>query len=340
MEYYDIMGLKKDASDAEIKKAYKKLALQNHPDKVPAEQREAATKKFQEITEAYNVLSDPAKRENYDQYGKEGLQQDMNFNPQDIFSQFFGGGFSFGQRGGNMRDVRDRKNKETVFPLNISLADVYKGMEKKLKVTRKVIFKKGGERVDVKDYEKTWKKCDVCKGNGVVLQMSHIAPGMMTQTQRDCNKCVGKGYMLLGEYSLEEISEIIHVVVDKGVQNGKQILFPNLGNACSGFLPGDLIVILQCEDQGEGFRRVKGGNDLIYEKKISLADALCGVNFDIKTLDGRNLKVAYSDVITPFEKRVVKGEGILNSNLILIFEIEFPTSIKGEHKAKLRKMLK
>jgi DnaJ family protein A protein 2 len=343
MEYYEILGLKKEAADSEIKKAYYKLARENHPDKVSSEDREEATKKFQKIGEAYEVLSDPEKRQIYDQFGKDGLQPQNGGgqNPFDIFSQMFGnnfGGFNMRQTQQSPKNSKNSKNRETIFPLNISLTDVYKGLDKKLKVTRKVIVK-NNEKVDVKDYESTWRKCDKCNGNGLVMEMRQIGPGMFSQSQKSCLCCSGKGFILLPGYDLEETSEIINVIVEKGVLNGKQILFPNLGNASAGFLPGDLIVVIQTEnsDIEKGF--IRDGNNLIYHKKIKLADALCNTNFKIQTLDGRSIKVSYTDVITPNEKRIISKEGISGGNLIIIFEIEFPAKIEDKHKDKLRNLL-
>jgi DnaJ family protein A protein 2 len=363
MEYYEILGLEKGASESEIKKAYYKLARENHPDKVEADKREEATKRFQKIGEAYEVLSDPEKRQLYDQYGKEGLSANEGGgqNPFDMFSQMFGNNFNFGNFGGgnfgganfggfnvNMNGrnkQKNQKNRETVFPLNVSLTDVYKGLEKKLKVTRKIIVKKSEgdvkekekekEKVDVKDYESTWKQCEKCGGNGAVLEARQVGPNMFSQSQRSCAHCSGKGFILLPEYELEETSEIIHVILEKGVNSGKQVLFPNLGNASPGYLPGDLIVLVQTGDREKGF--IRDGNNLIYHKKIKLVDALCNTNFSIQTLDDRTVKISYKDVITPNEKRIVPKEGINSGNLIIVFEIEFPAKI--ENKDKLRNLL-
>ena len=341
MDYYEILGLDKNATDSQIKKAYYKLARENHPDKVGDKDREEATKKFQQIGEAYEVLSNEEKRKQYDMFGKEGLNgNEGGADPFDIFSQMFGQGFSggFGQTnfqgfGQSFGQQSKRKNKETVFPLNITLTQVYTGITKKLKVSRKAIFK-GSEKVDVKDYESTWEKCSKCNGHGIFIRKQQIGPNMFSQSQFSCEFCFGKGNTLLPEYKLDDISEIIHVDVPKGVPNGHQLLFPDMGNAGPGCLPGDLIVVLQCNNQENGF--IRQGNDLLYRKKISLVDALCGVSFDITTLDDRKLKIAYSDIIIPGEKRVIKNEGI-RGNLILEFEIIFPTSVKN--KDKLRKML-
>ena len=342
MDFYEVLGLSKSASDSDIKKAYYKLARENHPDKVEADKREEATKNFQKIGEAYETLSDPEKRTIYDQYGKEGLQNNgMNNgqNPFDMFSQMFGGmNFGqFGQFGRQNNREKNRKNKGTVFPIKISLSDVYKGIEKKLKVTRKIVVNKTTKsRVEIKDYETTWKECDKCKGNGVVMEMRQMG-NMITQTQKACDSCMGKGHKFLSDYELEEVSEIVSVICERGISNGTEILFPNLGSATEGYLPGDLIIVVSTAEEEKGFLRENGGRNLIFKKEISLAEALCGVNFTIKTLDGRDIRVQYDDVITPGEKRIIPKEGILGANLIVHFDIIFPSKIRN--KEKLRKLL-
>ena len=345
MDYYEVLNLKKGASESDIKKAYYKLARENHPDKVDADKREEATKNFQKIGEAYEVLSDAEKRGIYDQFGKDGLQQNQQNgqqgNPFNMFSQMFGQNFGFGGFNQQQRKERNRKNKPTVFPLNITLTDVYKGIEKKLKVTRKVISKGGveKEKVDVKDYESTWKECDKCKGQGVINEMRQMNANMFTQVQKSCEKCSGKGFDLLSGYEITDISEIISVICEKGVTNGNQILFPNLGNAIPGYLPGDLVVVVQYPNEEKGFARENDGREnrnLIYRKEIRLVDALCGISFNLETLDGRNIVIKHDEVITPHEKKIIYKEGIVGGNLIIIFDILFPEKIKN--KEKLRKL--
>ena len=339
MDFYEVLGVEKGASDSDIKKAYYKLARENHPDKVGSDKREEATKNFQKIGEAYETLSDPEKRNIYDQYGKDGLQNNEGQNPFDMFSQMFGGmNFGFGQQYGQRQSrEKNRKNKQTVFPIKISLTDVYKGIEKKLKVTRKVVFNKTTkEKVDVKNYESTWKECERCKGNGIVMEMRQMG-NMISQTQRACDSCSGKGYKFLPEYELQEVSEIVSVICERGISNGTEILFSNLGSATEGYLPGDLVIVINASEEEKGFTRENGGRNLIFKKEISLAEALCGVNFIIRTLDGRDIPVKYDDVITPDQKRIIPKEGILGANLIIHFDVIFPTKIKN--KEKLKKLL-
>ena len=343
MDYYDVLGLDKSASETDIKKSYRKLAREYHPDKVEDKDREEATKKFQKIGEAYEVLSDTEKRKIYDMYGKEGLQQQnqgSSGNPFDIFSQMFGGANFGGANFGGMNfnfggQQRNKKNKETIFPLNVSLKSIYKGVVKKLKVSRKIIVDKNTKQnINVEDYETTWEKCDRCNGNGFLMEARQLGPNMFTQSQKECDFCKAKGFNLLDNYELNDFSEIIEVPIDRNVRKGSNIVFPNLGNASPGYLPGDLVIVFSCSEEENGF--IRDGNNLIYHKKINLVDALCGVNFIIKTLDDRNLKISFSDVISPGEKRIINKEG-LGGNLIIIFDVIFPTNVKS--KDKLRKIL-
>jgi len=195
MSYYEVLGVSKNATSSEIKKAYHKLARQNHPDKFPEGEREQATKKFQKIGEAYEVLSDEEKRRIYDVSGEEGLKGGMptDVDPFEMFASMFGGHNPFSQ---NNREPQIQKNKETVFHLKVSLKDVYTGRKKKLKVTKKVIVSKESKDVIEDNLERTWSKCNSCKGQGSVMEMRQMG-NMITQTQRMCNSCSGKGFELL-----------------------------------------------------------------------------------------------------------------------------------------------
>lgn len=341
-DYYKILGLNKNCNENDIKKAYYKLARENHPDKVESSEREEATKKFQKIGEAYEVLSDPEKRKIYDNYGKEGLNSGgVPTNPFDIFSMFNFNGSPFNPFNTNntKQQNSNKKNKPTVFTLNISLKDVYTGTTKKLKVTKKVIVKKEGkEKVDIKEYEKTWEKCLNCKGLGMINDLKQFGPSSFVQSQKACQNCLGKCFIISKDYEIIEDSEILELDIPKGVANEHNMVFSNQGNCLPGSLPGDLIVIIKCNNTEKGFTRE--GNNLIYEKEISLEDALCGTDFKIETLDDRKISVSFSEVITPGDKKIVINEGINKGKLIIVFNIIFPTIIQSHKKAKLRKLLK
>lgn len=334
MTYYEVLGVSKNATSSEIKKAYHKLARQNHPDKFPEGEREEATKKFQKIGEAYEVLSDEEKRKIYDISGEEGLKGGMpsNVDPFEMFASMFGGNNPFGFS--TNREPQVQKNKETVFHLKVSLKDVYTGKKKKLKVTQKVIVSKESKDVIEDNLERTWEKCGSCNGQGAVMEMRQMG-NMITQTQKICNSCSGKGFQLLDEFKIEEVSHIIEVNIEKGAFDNSHIRFRNQGNVTVGTYPGDLIVVLQTEEREKGFLR--NGQDLIYQKKILLSEALTGTSFKISHLDDRKLYISISSAI-PGERKIIKGEGIKNGNLVIIFEVIFP-ELSKEKKKEIKKLL-
>ena len=354
-DYYEVLGVKKNATESEIKKAYYKLARENHPDKLSEENREEGTKMFQKIGEAYEVLSDKQKREIYDQVGKDGLKAGggADVDPFEMFSSMFGnnfGGFNtntFGGFGGanpfgqqrSQQGNKISKNKETVFPLKVSLREIFTGKKRKLKVTKDVIFSKELNEEIKTDLEKTWRKCSDCRGQGVVVEMRQMG-NMLTQTQRECHKCKGKRFMLLDDFEIKEVSHIVEIEIEKGVRENAQIRIPNQGNVIPGTYPGDLVVILQTENHESGFRR--NGQDLLYEKKVLLSEALCGGSFKIKHLDDRVLNISFKSAI-PGERKVIKNEGLgtgdSSGNLVIIFDIVFPTNLNKEKRKELKKLL-
>ncbi|XP_054306835.1 dnaJ homolog subfamily A member 4 isoform X2 [Pongo pygmaeus] len=211
-QYYDILGVKPSASPEEIKKAYRKLALKYHPDKNPDE-----GEKFKLISQAYEVLSDPKKRDIYDQGGeqaiKEGGSGSPSFSsPMDIFDMFFGGG-------GRM--ARERRGKNVVHQLSVTLEDLYNGVTKKLALQKNVICEKcegvGGKKGSVE-------KCPLCKGRGMQIHIQQIGPGMVQQIQTVCIECKGQGERINPKDRCESCSgakvirekKIIEVHVEKG----------------------------------------------------------------------------------------------------------------------------
>ena len=342
-DYYDVLQIKKDASESDIKKSYYKLAREYHPDKAPDDKKEEYTKKFQKIGEAYETLSDKEKREIYDQYGKEGLKQQggghPGGNPFDIFNDIFGGGNPFGNSGnpfGNMgnrgRSNQKRKSRESVFPLNLTLQDVYKGVTKKLKVTKNVILKNNTkEKVETKDLESTWSTCNLCKGCGTVTEIRQFGQ-MIQQTQKACDKCSANGVILKEGYIVGEVSEVLEVVIPKGAKDGHQFHMENNGNCSPGTFPGDIIIILQIKDKQNGFSR--SGNDLAYTQKILLSEALCGCAFKITTLDNRILYITHSGIIKPGDYKIIKKEGINGADLKIYFDIVFPNDSLNKHEKK------
>ncbi|XP_065727346.1 dnaJ homolog subfamily A member 4 isoform X2 [Phocoena phocoena] len=325
-QYYDILGVKPSASPEEIKKAYRKLALKYHPDKNPDE-----GEKFKLISQAYEVLSDPKKRDIYDQGGeqaiKEGGSGSPSFSsPMDIFDMFFGGG-------GRM--ARERRGKNVVHQLSVTLEDLYNGVTKKLALQKNVICEKcegvGGKKGSVE-------KCPVCKGRGMQIHIQQIGPGMVQQIQTVCIECKGQGERINPKDRCESCSgakvirekKIIEVHVEKGMKDGQKILFHGEGDQEPELEPGDVIIVLDQKDHSVFQRR---GHDLIMKMKIQLSEALCGFKKMIKTLDDRVLIITSKpgEVVKHGDLKCVRNEGmpiyktpLEKGALIIQFLVIFP----------------
>ena len=354
MDYYKILGIDKQASNDEIKKAYRKMARTNHPDKFPEGEREKATQKFQEISRAYEVLSDPEQRQIYDMGGEESLKNSSSgfagTNPFDIFNSFFGGKFpghnfpghnfpghnfpGHNFPGNNQKNDSIQKNKNTIYPINVTLKDVYTGRRKKLKVTKNVIYNLESDKNVSRDWDKTWEPCQQCKGKGFVVKVQQFGPGMISQTQSHCDKCSGTGYQLLSSYSIREVSDVIEIEIVKGVKNGTQIRIPDQGNVIPGTYPGDLIIQINTEDSRDGF--VRRDDDLVYHKKISIVEALTGGEFTFINLLGEKKVVSYKNA-KPGEEKIIQGAGLSGGDLVIVFEVQFPEKLSKKQRDEIRK---
>jgi len=305
-EFYEILGVSKQATEQEIKKAYRKLALKNHPDKG------GDPELFKKMTVAYEVLSDSEKRDLYDKYGKDGLEGGAGgADASDIFSQFFGGG-------GSRRSRGPKKGEDLTHPLKVSLEDLYNGKTVKLAVNREV----------VSDEEGAERKCNTCNGRGMRVQLRQIGPGMVQQMQSVCPDCRGVGKII----KVKKERKILEVHVEKGMRNGQKITFHGEADRFPGTTPGDIVFVIQ-EKEHSVFQR-KGSN-LILEKHISLPEALCGFETVVNHLDGRKLwiKTKPGEVIKPNQFKAVAGEGMpthgnpfVKGQLVILFKVDFPES--------------
>ena len=221
--YYDILGIDKSASDDQIKKAYKKLAMKYHPDRNKNNKEEAETK-FKDISHAYNILSDKNKKQTYDQFGEEGLQGGMggNFNPFSMFEEMFGNNQSFPfhmNSGHNMNRKNNSGNSQEVKQLKISLNDLYIGKKFTFNITRTVLDESKRNFIS---------SCNNCNGTGVEVKIQQFGP-MIQQMQGPCSKCNGTGKLFKNEY-LKSIKEKINIFIEKGMCNGEKIILKNKGN--------------------------------------------------------------------------------------------------------------
>jgi len=330
-EYYELLGIPPDVPVTEIKKAYRKMAVKYHPDKNP--NNPSAAEKFKEVSEAYEVLSDENKRKTYDQFGKEGLQGGGHASAEDIFSQFFGGGFSNffggGQRG-------PKKGEDIVHEIACSLEDLYNGKTTKLAVNRSVKCAKC-EGTGAKE-GMTAGKCKTCDGTGVRLIVKQLGPGMIQQMRTACNDCGGKGDSVKEEDKCKECKgkkvtkekKILQVYIEKGMKHGQKVVFSGEADEYPGVEAGDIVFVVS-EKKHDVFRR--NGNNLIMEYKLTLLEALAGFSFSIKHLDDRELlvKSEKGEIINPDDVRMIEGEGMPThkrpfekGNLYIHFTIEFP----------------
>ncbi|KAH3866354.1 dnaJ homolog subfamily A member 1-like [Dreissena polymorpha] len=327
--YYDELGVKPNSTPDEIKKAYRKLALKYHPDKNPDD-----PEKFKHISQAYEVLSDPKKRETYDRGGEEAIKGGGSgsggfdfHSPMDIFDMFFGGG--------GRRQRGPEKGKDVVHPLKVALEDLYNGATRKLSLKKKVICAKcegrGGKEGAVE-------KCPTCKGQGIQVHLRQLGPGMVQQLQTMCSECHGKGERInpklrcktcMGKKTVED-HKILEVHVDKGMKDGESIRFAGEGDQEPGLEPGDIVIVLD-EKEHAVFRRRE--TDLIMDMDLQLVEALCGFQKTIETLDGRTLVITNlpGEVIKNDDIKCIMGEGMpiyrdpfTKGRLIIRFKVVFP----------------
>lgn len=286
-DYYEILGVNKSATAAEIKKAYRKKAIEFHPDKNP--DNKDAEAKFKEAAEAYEVLSDPDKKARYDQFGHQAFENGGGFggggmNMDDIFSQFgdiFGGAFSGGGfsgfgGGGGQRRV---KGSNLRIRVKLTLEEIANGVEKKIKVKRKI-----------QAPGTTYKTCSTCNGSGQVTRIANTILGRM-QTSSPCNVCGGAGQIIDKKLSdadaqgLKVAEETVPIKIPAGVVDGMQLKVSGKGNEAPGNgISGDLIVVIE-EEQHVKLQRE--GDNLHYDLYISYPDAVLGTSKEIDTVTGK-----------------------------------------------------
>ena len=333
-KFYDILGLSPNASQDDIKKAYKKAALKHHPDR-NRNNKEEAEKKFKEVGKAYAVLSDPKKREIYDQCGEEALNGDgmpSGASPFDMFNQMFGqsghpfGGHPFG--GMFNAGQQQHRTAHSKMGLKLSFKEMMDGGKRTISHRRKIINNKNNIKV-----------CEKCKGMGKINKIMQVGPGMITQTTQACGACMGVGKMA----EFKTIQENIVVNIQPGSKKGDHLQIPNKGDeSVHNNETGDLIIVFD-EEQHPHMQRQ--GNDLVCLKQILLSEALTGLEFIFNHPSKNNIVIKTEDIIKPEAVKVIHGLGFpcknryKNGRLVIKFEVIFPDSITTDKKELIYKLL-
>lgn len=357
-DYYEVLGVEKNATAEDIKKAYRKKAIQYHPDKNPGDKE--AEEKFKEAAEAYEVLSDPQKRQRYDQFGHAGMGGAAGgggfSNMEDVFSQFgdlfeswgMGGSFSsfFGGRGGGRQHVR--RGSDLRVKVKLTLEEIATGVEKKIKVKKLVPCShcNGSGSADGKDGE----TCPTCKGTGRVVRTQRGIFGMM-QVQEACPNCHGEGKVIrnkctycCGEGVVRD-DEIITIHIPAGVAGGMQIPVEGKGNAAPhGGVNGDLLVLIEEEEHPNLIRE---GSDLVYNLLLDMPTAVLGGQVKIPTLQGE-VKIAVQPGTQPGKVLRMRGKGLPvidqyarqygTGDLLINVSVYIPENLNKDEKALIEKL--
>ena len=348
-DYYEVLGVSKNASDDEIKKAYKKMAIKYHPDRNPGDKEAEA--RFKEAAEAYDVLRDPQKRARYDQFGHEGLNGAGGFgggqgmNMDDIFSMFgdiFGGHGGFGGFGGRQSARQQNRGGDLRLKVRMSLQEVATGVTKKFKVRKKVVCNhchgSGAEGSGATE------SCPTCHGSGYVLKTQQSIFGMM-QSQHICPTCSGEGTIIknkckvCGGEGVVDGEEVIEVKIPAGVGDGMVVNVPGKGHAARrNGVPGDIQVFIEEEQSTELLRE---DNNLIYNLLLDIPTAILGGTAEVPTVDGR-ARIKIEPGTQPGKVVRLRGKGLPavqgygygNGDLIVNISVYVPETLsKDERKA-------
>ena len=339
-DYYEVLGVSKSASADEIKKAYRKLAIQYHPDKNP--DNPEAEEKFKEAAEAYEVLSNPDKKARYDQFGHQGLGGNGGFggggmNMDDIFSQFgdiFGGGGFGSFFGGGGGGRRTKKGTNLRVKLKLNLQEIANGVEKKIKVKRHVVAP-----------GVSFKSCSTCQGTGQIKKVVNTMLGQMVSAST-CAVCGGSGQIVdkkpaeADSRGLIIKEEVITINIPGGVGDGMQLSMSGKGNEIPGGIPGDLLIVIE-EAEETTFQRE--GNNVIYDLYISFIQAALGDSVEVPTIDGK-VKIKIDPGTQSGKMLRLKGKGIKDINgysrgdQLIMVNVWTPTQLSKEEKAALESM--
>lgn len=359
-DYYEVLGVSKSATDDELKKAYRKLAKQYHPDANP-DNKEEAEKKFKEINEAYETLSDPQKRKMYDQFGPDGPQgfggggaggyYSTGFDGfsdfgdiGDIFSSFFGGGFGGRSRKNNNGPVQGADIKSTI---DVTFEESFLGVEKEIIITRNETCTtcggngaKPGTVID---------KCTVCNGTGQVRQIQNTILGQM-QTSRTCGTCGGTGKIIKqpcddckGRGKIRKQAKI-KIKIPAGIDDGQTIVLRGEGEAGSrGGAKGDLYILIRVKKHSIFTRN---GNDVLCTVPITFTQATLGANLEIPMVDGSKETYQIPEGTQTGTKFTIRGKGFKTvnassqGNFVFTVQVQVPKHLSKEQRDILNELAK
>jgi molecular chaperone DnaJ len=339
-DYYEILGVNKTATAEEIKKAYRKVAIQFHPDKNPGNKE--AEEKFKEAAEAYEVLSDETKRAQYDRFGHNrpgggGGYAHHEMNMEDIFSQFgdiFGGGSPFDSffGGGGGGRSRQRKGSNLRIKLKLTLDEIANGVEKKIKVNRLTV----AEGV-------TFKTCPACQGTGQVRKVVNTMLGQMVSAST-CATCNGAGQSIdkrpsgVDSSGLVSKEDVISVKIPAGVADGMQLSMAGKGNeAPGGGIPGDLLILIE---ESEDKQLKRDGSNLIYDLHISFVDAALGTSVEVPSIGGK-VRIKIDPGTQSGRILRLRGKGLKDLNgygtgdQLIYINVWVPKKLTADEKTKL-----
>jgi molecular chaperone DnaJ len=355
-DYYEVLEVSKTASSEEIKKAYRKKAIQFHPDKNPGDKE--AEEKFKEAAEAYEVLSNEDKKRRYDQFGHAGVggasggYNGGGMSMDDIFSQFgdvfgdvfsghFGGGNFSGFSGFNSSGRQTNRGSDLRVKVKLSLKEIATGVEKKIKVNKYVScsYCKGSGAEDSKAYS----SCSNCRGTGRVTRVMSTILGQM-QTQTVCPECNGEGQKIIhkcphcnGEGIVRK-DDVITINIPAGVGEGMQLSIGGKGNAARrGGINGDLLVVIEEESHSE---LIRDQNDVVYNLLLSFPQAVLGCTIEVPTLEGK-AKIKIEPGTQPGKVLRLKNKGLPSVNrygtgdLLINIAVYVPENLTKEQKESL-----
>ncbi len=358
-DYYEVLGVDKNASEDDIKKAYRKIAIKYHPDRNPGNKE--AEEKFKEAAEAYDVLHDPQKRQQYDQFGFDGPQgmggfggfSSGGFSMDDIFSMFgdvFGGrgGFSgFGGFGGGQRQAAQHRGSDLRLKVRLNLQEVSAGVTKKFKVKKDVVCQHchgtGAEKGSSSE------TCATCHGSGVVTRTTQSLFGLM-QSQSVCPTCGGEGKVIknkckhCGGTGIVKGEEVVEIKIPAGVAKGMVVNVPGKGNAgIHNGISGNIQVLID-EEENDTF--VRDGQDVIYNLLLDFPTAALGGNVEIPTIEGTKVRIKIEPGTQPGKTLRLRGKGLPavqgygsgRGDIVVNISVYVPKSLNREEKNMLEKL--